>query len=157
VPELGVQQAVQDAAIGEDPAADPGADREVAERVQSGRRAPPPLATSVSAQPGLGVVVIVPQVGEERRMSTGPNAPTPRTSTGPFAAKNRTARATVSAGDVVGKVSVVSGSAGRSATPQTHLVPPASMPPYLIRRPPLPVLIRQRGILSAALTDRIPH
>src|SRR5262249_17293408 len=99
---------------------------------------------SVSAQPGLGVVVIVPQLGEEGRMSTGPNAPTPRAPTGPFSVKNRRARDTVSPGAVVGKVSVVSSSAGCAATAQTHLVPPASMPPYLIGRPPLPALVQRR-------------
>ena len=65
---------------------------------------------SVSAQPGLGVVVIVPHVGEAGRMSTGPNAPTPRAPTGPFSVKNRMARRTVSCGAVVGNVSVLSSS-----------------------------------------------
>src|SRR6202050_5512777 len=87
------------------------------------------VTTSVSPQPGLGVVVIVPQVGESGRMSTGPNAPTPRISIGPFSVQKRTALATVSSGLVVGKVSTLSGRPGSSATAQTHFGPPASLPP----------------------------
>src|SRR5258707_8315301 len=90
---------------------------------------------SVSAQPGLGVVVIVPHVGEALRMSTGPNAPTPSAPTGPFSVKNRVARAALSAGSVVGNVSVFSGGRGSSAIAQTHFVPPASLPPYRMSRP----------------------
>ena len=93
--------------------------------------------------------MIVPQVGESGRMSTGPDGPAPRISTGPFFwVKKRTALATVCSGLVVGKVSTLSGRPGSSATAQTHFVPPASMPPVAHRPPPAQWEI---------LPDRIPR
>ena len=59
-------------------------------------------ATSVCAQPGFGVVVMWPQVGEARLRSTGPNEPIPIASTGPSRSKKATARSIVSSGVVVG-------------------------------------------------------
>jgi hypothetical protein len=91
--------------------------------------APSAPATSVPAQPGLGVVVIRPQVGESRRTSIGPNEPIPRASSVPLAAKNSTARAIVSSGCVVGNVTHSRTSSGPLPVAQTHFVPPASTPP----------------------------
>ena len=84
---------------------------------------------SVFAQPGFGVVVIQPQVGDEGRMSTGPKQPTPTVAGEPLAPKNSTARRRVSAGVVVGKISLAAMSRPPFPTAHTQRVPPASMPP----------------------------
>ena len=84
---------------------------------------------SVSAQPGFGVVVMRPQVGDAGRMSIGPNEPTPTAAIEPSRAKKSIARASVSSGEVVGKVTMSPRSSGPSPIAQTHFVPPASMPP----------------------------
>ena len=90
-------------------------------------RRPTSSATSVCAQPGLGVVVIFP-----RARSTGPNEPIPTASSGPSRSKNATAPAIVSAGLVVGTVEAAWTSSGPVPTAHSHLEPPASMPPSAV-------------------------
>ena len=85
--------------------------------------------TSVSAQPGLGVVVMRPQAGEVGSMSIGPNEPTPIAASVPLPAKNSAARPIVSSGSVVGKVTRSWTSSGPVPVAHTHFVPPASTPP----------------------------
>ena len=68
--------------------------------------------TSVCAQPGFGVVVMCPQVGEAGFRSTGPNEPIPIASTGPSRSKKATARPIVSSGVVVGIVAVARRASG---------------------------------------------
>ena len=86
-------------------------------------------ATSVSLQPGFGVVVMWPQVGEPGRRSSGPKQPIPTAAMSSWPAKNETARAIVSRGEVVANVTLSRTSPGGAPTAQTHLVPPASIPP----------------------------
>jgi hypothetical protein len=61
---------------------------------------------AVSAQPGFGVVVIRPQVGDARWMSIGPKDPTPTAASAPLLLKKSAARAIVSSGWVVGNATV---------------------------------------------------
>src|SRR3954462_14948518 len=91
-------------------------------------------ATSVFDQPGLGVAVMWPHVGEPGRRSTGPKEPMPTASSGPAAARKATVAVIVSAGVVVGIVVVSSTSSGPLPTAHTHLVPPASTAAHLRRR-----------------------
>ena len=86
-------------------------------------------ATSVWAQPGFGVVVMWPQVGDETFPSSGPNEPIPIASTGPSRSKKATTRSIVSAGAVVGTVSVARRSSGPEPTAHCHFEPPVSIPP----------------------------
>ena len=86
-------------------------------------------ATSVFDQPGFGVVVTWPQVGEDGLRSTGPKQPIPTASTGPLRSKNATARPIVSVGVVVEMVSVARRSVGPVPIPHSHFEPPASIPP----------------------------
>ncbi len=81
------------------------------------------------AQPGFGVVVMLPQVGDDRRTSIGPNEPTPTAASPSARVKKPAARPIVSAGVVVGNVTVSRRLPGPSPIAHTHFVPPASMPP----------------------------
>jgi hypothetical protein len=66
----------------------------------------------VCAQPGFGVLVIWPQVGDDGFRSRGPNEPIPIASTGPSRSKKATTRPIVSSGIVVGIVPVARTSLG---------------------------------------------
>jgi hypothetical protein len=86
----------------------------------------------VSAQPGFGVVVIEPQVGDPGRRSTGPKEPIPTARTGPSRSKRAIVRPIVSNGVVVGIVSVAASSPGPVPTAHSYFVPPASIPPTTV-------------------------
>ena len=84
---------------------------------------------SVCAQPGLGVVVMWPQVGDSGFRSIGPNEPMPIAASGLAASRNATARPIVSDGVVVGIVSSARMSSGPVPTAHSHVEPPVSIPP----------------------------
>jgi hypothetical protein len=135
MPELGVEQAVQDTSVDDRAAAD-AAPTVTYQSVRNSRPAPqrcsPRAAaftsvsnatgtsslrriscpTSMFAQPGFGVVVMHPQVIESMRVSTGPKEPMPIASTGPAREKKSTARPIVSFGVVVGIVVTAQRSSG---------------------------------------------
>jgi hypothetical protein len=140
VPELGMDQAVHQLAVHHAPAADPGADGDVAERLEPGACAPAVLAERGCVDIGVEGerhaeragerrVVMRPHVGEPRLTSIGPNEPRPIAASVPSRAKNSAARAIVSSGSVVGKVTSSWTSSGPVPVAQTHFVPPASTPP----------------------------
>src|SRR5262245_5291017 len=132
-------------------------------------------ARSTCDQPGFGVLVTCPHVGEAGSRSTGPNDAMPSAATGPCCAKNATAAAMVSAGAPVGTRVSARMSSGPVPTAQTSFVPPASTPPsaVLLNRPARPgsrarsalavdasrppVLALVRGHVVAAREQRDEH
>jgi hypothetical protein len=90
-------------------------------------------ARSTFFQPGLGVEVMKPNVGDDGARSTGPNDPMPIPASGPrrvcASRKKAMAWPMVSAGLVVGSRASARTSSGPVPTTQTNLVPPPSTPP----------------------------